>query len=105
MTLKIKFIIGSLALILGFGAGFQVSQWVYTSKELRALEAQVEADRDLRERLFNVSRETQEAITNIKVENKTIYQETKREILREPVYTECVLTPDGVTLVNKARGH
>lgn len=44
-------------------------------------------------------------ISNIKVENKTVYNEVTREVQNNPVYTECKSTDDGTRMLNDARGY
>jgi len=104
MTTKVKGVLIALLVLAAFSAGYQVNEWVNKEKQLETLQEQVEADKDMRNRLFQISLDTQEAISNIRIENRTIYQKTEREILKEPVYTECFLTDEGLKLVNKARG-
>jgi uncharacterized membrane protein YhiD involved in acid resistance len=104
MTTKVKGVLIVILVLAAFSAGYQVNEWVNKKKQLEALQEQVEADKDMRNRLFQISLDTQEAISNIRIENRTIYQKTEREILKEPVYTECFLTDEGLKLVNKARG-
>ena len=45
------------------------------------------------------------SIANIKVENKTVYNEVTREVQNNPVYTECKSTDDGTRMLNDARGY
>lgn len=92
------------AFVASFWSGWKVHEWKHASDELIRIEAQIEAQRRIDNALYEVSLQTQEAIANITIENRTIYNETRREILREPVYTECVLTPEGIRLGNQARG-
>ena len=101
--MNIKALILTAIIAASFASGWHVNSWHYTKNELKDIKAQVKADEEMRERLFNVSLETQEAIRNIRIENKTIYQKTEREVLREPIYTECVLTEEGVSLINRAK--
>lgn len=43
-----------------------------------------------------------EQINGIQIVNKTIYQRATREVVKEPVYIECVHTDAGLQLVNSA---
>lgn len=43
-----------------------------------------------------------ENIGRMKVVNTTIYQRATREVVKEPVYVDCVHTADGLQLVNAA---
>jgi hypothetical protein len=42
------------------------------------------------------------AIAQIKVTNKTITNEVRRELEKETIYRDCKLTPNGVQLANQA---
>lgn len=45
---------------------------------------------------------TAKVVSGIRITNKTIYQETQREVFHNPVYTDCRVTPDGLQLLNSA---
>lgn len=45
---------------------------------------------------------TAKAISGIKVQNRTVYQEVQREVLERPVYRECVHSPDQLQRINAA---
>lgn len=92
------------AFVASFLGGWQANEWKASSDELVRIEAQLEAQRRMDNALYEISVQTQEAIAGITIENKTIYNETRREILREPIYTECILTPEGIKLGNRGRG-
>lgn len=42
------------------------------------------------------------AISGIKVQNRTVYQEVQREVLERPVYRECIHSPDQLQRINAA---
>lgn len=42
------------------------------------------------------------AISGIKVQNRTVYQEVQREVLERPVYRDCVHSPDQLQRINAA---
>ena len=101
MNTRILFFVAAIAFAFIFG-------W-----KLRDLKAVAESDavasaglkaKEQMEQLANaVSANTEAAIQNIRVENRTIYQRTQREITEKPVYHDCVLPADGVRLINAAR--
>ena len=101
MNTRILFFVAAIAFAFIFG-------W-----KLRDLKAVAESDavasaglkaKEQMEQLANaVSANTEAAIQNIRVENRTIYQRTQREITEKPVYRDCVLPDDGLRLVNTAR--
>lgn len=41
-------------------------------------------------------------LSNIKIEQKVIKEKVIHEVTKEPVYTQCVTTPDGVRLIEQA---
>lgn len=43
-----------------------------------------------------------EKIAKIQVVNKTIYQRATREVLKEPMYRDCLHSADGLRAVNQA---
>ena len=86
-----------------FYAGVKYSQYRYDSDTKIRLEAQIEAQRHLDNALYEVSARTQEAISNIRVENRNIYNEVRTEILEKPIYNECIIPMEGVDLINRAR--
>ena len=47
---------------------------------------------------------TASAISNIKVQNKTIYAKTIEKVKTEIMYKECVADPEMMTLTNKILG-
>lgn len=73
------------------------------SEELSVLQAKEEAQEIIDNIISGIASKNAEQISNIRITNKTIVQEVRREIFKEPVYTECFLTDDGLHLVNKAR--
>jgi len=102
---KQKMFIIAGAFVASFWGGWQVHDWKVGSEESAVLKVQIENQRMLDRALSQISRDTLEQIENIKVENKTIYNETKTEILREPVYSECIIPTEGIDLINKSRGY
>ena len=91
------------ALIAAFIGGFTTSQWKLGNDERIRLEAQIEAQRRIDNALYDISMQTQEAIANIRIENRNIYNETRTEILEKPIYNECIIPIEGVNLINRAR--
>ena len=45
---------------------------------------------------------TAKAISGIKVQNRTVYQEVQREVLERAVYRDCVHSPDQLQRINAA---
>jgi len=92
-----------LAVVLTFGAGWQVRSWYDEAKEAAVLKAEAKT-RDMMAALAaQVSIKTESAIQGIRIENRTIYNKTQKEILRDTVYRDCVVPAGGVQLINQAR--
>lgn len=100
---KIK-VLGVLGLIFSsFAFGYHFNQLKVNSATLSTLKAHLAAEQLSRERLYRIGMETQKAVADIRVENRTIYQEVEREILRETIYKECVIPDEGLRLIREAR--
>jgi hypothetical protein len=86
-----------------FTGGWSVRGWYEDSKDLAAAEA-IEKSRELMRELANdISKNTETAIGEIRVENKTVYQQATKEVVRDVVYRDCRLTDDGLRAANQAR--
>lgn len=86
-----------------FLSGWMVRGWYEGSKDADRLEAEAQSRGLMVELANKVSESTETAIQGIRVENRTIYNEVQKEILREPVYRDCVLPDAGVRAANQAR--
>lgn len=49
-----------------------------------------------------IGKKIEDTVGNIKITQQTIQQKVIHEITKEPVYTNCVTTPDGVRLIESA---
>lgn len=92
-----------LLLVMIFTSGWVVRGWYEGAQDTARLEAQEEGRRQLAELAGRVSAQTEIAIQGIQIENKTIYQKATKEVFHDTVYSECVLTADGLLMANKAR--
>lgn len=52
-----------------------------------------------------IGRKIDEKLSNMQTVQKTINQKVIREVIKEPVYTNCVTTPDGVRLIEATIGN
>ena len=86
-----------------FLSGWFVRGWYEGSKDADRLEAEAQTRGLMVELANKVSESTETAIQGIRVENRIIYNEVQKEILREPVYRDCVLPDAGVRAANQAR--
>lgn len=87
------------AILVSIATGWKLRDWQADAEA----SAELAAQRQLAQFAHAVSARTEAAIQNIRVENRTIYQRTQREITEKPVYRDCVLPADGVRLINAAR--
>lgn len=101
ITIRIAVIgVASVSLLV---FGWTMRGWYEDSKDLAATAA-IEKSREVMRDLANqVSKETETAIQGIRIENRTIYTQAEKEIVRDVVYRDCVLPEPGRMLVNKAR--
>lgn len=99
----IKAALAGLAVIFLLGVGWTARGWQEGAKETARLEAEAGHRKLMTELANTVATKTEHAIQEIKVENRTVYVEGQKEVIREPVYRDCKLTPDGVRNANQAR--
>ncbi len=79
--------------------GWQLHAWKVAYDLERDRIAQEAADALVRE----ISSKTLDQIAGIRIENKTIYQQGRTEVLRETIYRDCVLPDSGRLLLESAR--
>ena len=104
IPVQAKIAAAGLVAVLLFGAGWQVRSWYDEAEEAAVLKAEAKT-RDMMAALAaQVSIKTESAIQGIRIENRTIYNKTQKEILRDTVYRDCVVPAGGVQLINQARG-
>lgn len=97
-------IVAAIAAI-SFGTGSLVTHWKHGNDALQAELTRQHAEDLARELVSEIAGHTAAAIGGIRVENRTIYQATRTEILREPVYSECLVPVAGVELLTQARAN
>lgn len=100
---KIKLI--AVAFIAGFlfVAGYWLRDLQADAAELARIEGEKQARQLLGDLADRVSQDTAKAIAGIRVTNQTIHQKTIQEVLRETIYSDCVLPDAGRLLINEAR--
>lgn len=92
---KTRLVAYVLITVLSFTAGWKVCAWKVAYDLKRDLEAQEAAAALVRE----ISGKTLEQIAGIRIENKTIYQQGRTEVLRETIYRDCIVPPSGRVLL------
>lgn len=83
----------------GLLTGWQVRDWMADSDELEKIEQQ-ERQRAL---AADIARQTMAAIAKIRIEQKTVYQQATKEIVRDPIYLDCRVPVPGARLLKQAR--
>ena len=91
------------AILVSIAIRWKLRDWQADAEAGARASAELAAQRQLAQFAHAVSARTEAAIQNIRVENRTIYQRTQREITEKPVYHDCMLPADGVRLINAAR--
>lgn len=104
LSLQIKMVAAVAGIVLSFGSGWTIHSWHTEAKQAAVLEQQAKDQQYLQELATKVAVQTEVAIQGIRIENRTVYNQVQKEILRDTVYRDCVLPAAGVQLVNQARG-
>lgn len=95
------------ALFLSYSVGLWNVAKTYTQSSYKdekiALQASVIETKEQRAKLANdIGKSLEDKLENLKITNKTIYQKVIHETTKEPVYLECITTPNGVQLIEAA---
>lgn len=90
-------------LILGFifalAASYTTGWKMATDNhKAKALDALIQETKTANE----IAGKTEQALANIRIENRTIIKKAEKEIHHEKVYSDCKPTPDGIRLWNDA---
>lgn len=101
------FLVITLSLVIGaYFYGVNTGKDKVNAKHLQEVQELVEQQRKLlekdRKEKQDILSEVAKVISEIEIKNEVIYNATVKEIIKEPVYTECKFTPDVVQLVNQA---
>ncbi|WP_313308806.1 hypothetical protein [Stutzerimonas nitrititolerans] len=96
---KARVIAYGIVAAVSLAVGWQVHAWKVAYDLERDRAAQAAAAELVRE----VSGKTLEAISGIRIENKTIYQQGRMEVMRETIYRDCVLPDAGRVLLESSR--
>ena len=98
----------SLVLIIiaaiSFGTGVMVTHWKHNSDALSEQRLQDQVDKAAQAAARSVADLTADAIGSIRIESRTIYQQGRTEVVRVPVYADCLVPAAGSQLLNEARG-
>lgn len=92
-----------MALVLGLGGGWQVRTWYQAEKDMAVIDAEKKTREQLADLAIDVAAATENAIQGIRIENRNIYTTAQKEVVKEPVYLDCVLPAGGVLRANQAR--
>jgi len=103
MSIQAKAIAAAIVAAILFGSGWQVRSWYDGAQDAARLEAEARATSLMNVLANKVSASTETAIQGIRIENRTIYNQAQKEIVRETVYAACRVPDAGLLLVNAAR--
>lgn len=101
MNTRILFFVAAIAFAFIFG--WKLRDWQAVAEKDALVSTGLKSKQQMEQLAATVSANTEAAIQNIRIENRTIYQRTQREITEKPVYRDCLLPDDGLRLVNAAR--
>lgn len=96
---KVRVTAYAVVAAIALATGWQIHAWKVAYDLERDRLAQEAAAELVRE----ISGRTLEQIAGIRIENKTIYQQGRTEVLRETIYRDCVLPDSGRLLLESAR--
>lgn len=92
-----------LAILGGtFGAGWQVRDWKAAADERETLKKVIEDTNTAIKDNSEASEKLEKSLTKLRPIYRTINNEVQREVVQNTVYTDCVVTADGVRLINRA---
>lgn len=100
---KLRLLAYAVLTVAGLAVGWNVRGWKEGYDASARLEAKQEAEDLARSLIAGISRETLEAIGQIRIEHKTIHAKTVHEIESNTVYRDCRIPATGVQLANEAR--
>lgn len=103
LTSRAKGVLVAILLAASCYAGWWLRDLQAKAADAARATAEAAADRRLDQLANRVATRTETALAGIRIENRTIYNETQREIQTNTVYRDCVLPADGVRLANQAR--
>lgn len=103
LTSKAKAVLAAGCLALAAYGGWWLRDLQEQAVKTARAVAEVDAQRRMLALANQVAVRTEDAIARIRIENRTVYNETQREIQNNTVYRDCLLTFDGLRLANKAR--
>jgi len=90
-----------VALIAAFAGGWQVRDWKAGADEREQLKQVIETTNKAIKDGAESSEKLEKSLTKLRPIYRTINNEVQREVVQHTVYTDCVVTPDGVRLVNR----
>lgn len=91
-----------IALIVAFGSGWQVRDWKAGADERAKLQEVIDSTNQAIKDNSEASDKLEKSLAKLRPVYRTINNEVQREIVEKTVYTDCVVTADGVRLVNRA---
>ncbi|WP_437883221.1 hypothetical protein [Pseudomonas sp. LRF_L74] len=94
-----------LVTLLGLATGWQVHAWKAGSDEAIRLQAKQDSEEVARGMVADIAKQTVAAISGIRITNKTIYQRTQHEIIKEPMDPGCRIPASWMRNINDARAN
>lgn len=99
----LKLILFAGALVASAAGGWVVRDLQADAEELARLESEKRITAKMQELADKIDTSTTKAISNIRIENRTIHQKAIHEIQTNTIYADCVLPESGRLRINAAR--
>lgn len=100
---KYKVVLSALLIVGAVFVGWKAHEYKVGYDQSLIYEARIELQKQLDQSIYEIAENTQEQISQIRIENKTIYNKTEREIVKEKVYEECKVPDEGYQLYKESR--
>lgn len=100
--MMMQLIIGAIALAVAFGGGWTVRDWKAGADEAAALKQIAENYDKAVNANAEASEKLEKSLGKLRPIYRTINNEVQREVVENTVYRDCIVTADGVRIINRA---
>jgi hypothetical protein len=97
-----QLIVAGIALAVAFAGGWTVRNWKAGADEAARLEQMVKDYDTVVNNNAEASKALEKSLGKLRPIYRTINNEVQREVVENTVYRDCVVTADGVRIINRA---